>query len=215
MKIKYPRTPHLPGSDAGSSDLRLSQGDIEQMFSGKEVVITEKMDGENTSIYRDCIHARSLDSCSHPSRDWVHALWGSLRWKLPEGYRVCGENLYAKHAIYYPELQSYFLGFSVWNQLYCLPWEDTVSLFIDWYIQPVPVLYQGVYQESVIKDLKSRVENSDDIEGFVVRLAQGFRYDDFGKSVAKFVREGHVQPDDVHWFNKQIITNGLVETSIK
>ena len=112
-KYKYPRTPHLPWSPGFSSDDVILSDDI---FSGREVVITEKMDGENTSIYCDYIHARSINSGKHPSRDWVNALWGSIKKDIPEGYRICGENLYAQHSIKYVDLESYFYVFSIWNK---------------------------------------------------------------------------------------------------
>jgi hypothetical protein len=60
MRIKYPRTPHLPWSPGATSD-DIYQGNT-SYFENKVVVVTEKMDGENTSIYRDFVHARSIDS---------------------------------------------------------------------------------------------------------------------------------------------------------
>jgi hypothetical protein len=44
-------------------------------------------------------------------------------------------------------------------------------------------------------------------EGYVVRLASSFKFDDFNKSVAKFVRKNHVQTNE-HW-TKNWIKNGL------
>ncbi|MEL7307213.1 MAG: RNA ligase family protein, partial [Pseudomonadota bacterium] len=39
---------------------------------------------------------------------------------------MCGENLYARHSISYNNLPSYFMAFSVWNELnQCLSWQDT------------------------------------------------------------------------------------------
>lgn len=45
--------------------------EVSPEFLKGPVVITEKMDGENTTLYRDGLHARSLDSRHHPSRNWV------------------------------------------------------------------------------------------------------------------------------------------------
>jgi len=67
--IKYPRTPHLPWSP-GASDDDITQRSV-SLFDGVDVVVTEKMDGENTSLYSDHSHARSLDSKHHSSRDWL------------------------------------------------------------------------------------------------------------------------------------------------
>lgn len=72
MRTKYPRTAHLPWSPGATSD-DIYQGNLSP-FAGKQVVVTEKMDGENTTLYRDFVHARSIDSRFHPSRTWVKAL---------------------------------------------------------------------------------------------------------------------------------------------
>ena len=55
--IKYPRTPHLPTSPGLTNDDRIIK-DL-SLLERSQVVITEKMDGENTTISRDYIHARS------------------------------------------------------------------------------------------------------------------------------------------------------------
>ena len=78
-------------------------------------MVTEKLDGENTTLYADGLHARSLDSAHHPSRAWVKALHGRIGDADPGGWRVCGENMYARHSIAYDELDSWFYGFSVWD----------------------------------------------------------------------------------------------------
>lgn len=69
---KYPRTPHLPWSEgATSDDVFLNNC---SHFEGKEVVVTEKLDGECTSMYHDKIHARSIDSRNHPSSHYSQNL---------------------------------------------------------------------------------------------------------------------------------------------
>jgi hypothetical protein len=95
--VKYPRTLHLPWSPGATSDDRIHTN--LSGFEGEEVVITEKMDGENTSLYRDYYHARSLDSNSHPSQSWARQFHAQISWNIPEGWRVCAENLYARHSI--------------------------------------------------------------------------------------------------------------------
>jgi hypothetical protein len=99
--VKYPRTYHLPWSDGATDDDRvLTDEDLETNFAGRTVVVTEKMDGENTTMYNDCIHARSPDSGPHPSRDWVKNLHAQIQWQIPEGWRISGENLYATHTLH-------------------------------------------------------------------------------------------------------------------
>lgn len=96
-RFKYPRTPHLPWSPGFTADDLRNK--TTALFDGKEVVVTEKMDGENTTMYRDYIHARSVDGRSHPSRAWVKQLHGRICFDIPEGWRFCGENMYAQHSI--------------------------------------------------------------------------------------------------------------------
>ena len=44
----------------------------------EDLVITEKMDGENTTIHNGGTFARSPDSRYHPSRDWLKAFAASI-----------------------------------------------------------------------------------------------------------------------------------------
>ncbi len=204
--IKYPRTFHMPWSlGAQNDDKTLSSTDH---FNGMNVVVTEKMDGENTSIYSDHIHARSLDSRHHISREWVKSFWGNIRYQIPEGWRICGENLYAKHSIKYYNLESYFYGFSIWDENNaCLSWDETLEWFGMLDIVPVPVLYRGVYNEKLIKQLWNEPMYKN-CEGYVVRNIEAFSYDYFSVNVGKFVRKGHVQTDEF-WMHKEIEPNEL------
>jgi hypothetical protein len=69
-RSKYPRTPHLPWSPGRTGDDILLDS-IRHLERLQDVVVTEKRDGENTTLYRDYLHARSLDSSSHVSRNWL------------------------------------------------------------------------------------------------------------------------------------------------
>lgn len=204
-RVKYPRTFHCPWSLAVQSDDRMHAS--MDMFHGKRVVVTEKMDGENTSIYSDYTHARSIIGRPHVSRDWVKGFASTWQSDLPAGWRVCGENVYAQHSIAYEELETYFLGFSVWNDKNeCLSWDDTVEWFDLLGIKSVPVLYSGIYNEELIKGISLDFSKQ---EGYVIRLSDSFHYDDFRNSVAKFVRKGHVQEDGEHWMSKEVVPNKL------
>lgn len=205
---KYPRTFHLPWSETITSDDKVLS-DI-SCFVGSEVVVTEKMDGENTSMYQCKIHARSIDSKahSHSSRDWVKNLWNEIRYSIPTGWRICGENLYAKHSIGYKDLKSYFYGFSIWNEEnICLSWDNTVEWFELLGIVSVPVLYRGIFDEEKLRQLSVDKEKQ---EGYVVRFSNSFRYEDFSKSVAKFVRFNHVTTSK-HWMYSKVEKNLLME----
>lgn len=196
--VKYGRTFHLPWSPGAHDDDKTLK-DCSQ-FEGREVVITVKMDGENTSCYSDGhVHARSIDSKGGEDRAWVKQfLVNNVCFNLPDGWRVCGENLWAEHSIHYDNLPSYFLGFSIWNERnVCLSWKDTIEWFDLLNITPVPVLYTGMWNEALAKDIAKEL-NPKTCEGLVVRLTGSFRYGEFKSSVAKYVRAGHVQTTK-HW----------------
>ncbi|MFE9480368.1 RNA ligase family protein [Streptomyces spororaveus] len=203
MRIHYPRTPHLPWSPGAAAD------DVRAVglagLAGHEVVVTEKLDGENTTLYADGLHARSLDSAHHPSRAWVKGLQGRIGPGIPAGWRVCGENLYARHSIPYEELDSWFYGFSVWDGEHCLDWDRTVRFLRGLGVPTPRVLWRGVFDERALRRLMLDTARQ---EGYVVRRAAGFAREDFGRCVAKWVRGGHVQTS-THWMFAQIVPNGL------
>lgn len=178
------------------------------VFENMEIVVSVKMDGENTSLYNDHFHARSIDSKMHSSRNWIKSFWSAIKTDIPDNYRICGENLYAKHSIKYNDLKSYFYGFSVWHNEICLSWTDTLEFFNIIGIQSVEVIYEGVFDENILRNIANTIDLSKN-EGYVVRNKNQFIYSDFSKNVGKFVRKGHVQTDD-HWMYKKIEPNEIV-----
>jgi hypothetical protein len=137
----------------------------------------------------------------------VKNLQSKVGWEIPEGWRVCGENLYATHSIKYHDLPSYFLVFSIWNeQNRCLSWDDTVEWCGLLGLLTVPVLYRGKWDLGLIQDLyPDRLANH---EGYVVRLASEYGFAAFRHSVAKFVRASHVTTHG-HWMHGLTGKNGL------
>lgn len=204
--VKYPRTRHLPWSEGQTKDDRtLSNCDH---FIGKEIVVLEKMDGENSNIYRHGYHARSIDGRNHWSRSYIKNFQARIGHEIPEGWRICAENLYAKHSIFYDDLEDYIIGFSIWNEKnICLSWDETVAYFDILGIKYPKIFYRGVWDEKAIRGLYSNFDRNK-VEGYVVRLVESFPYVDFGLSVAKFVREEHVNTSH-HWFFTSTETNKL------
>ena len=206
-EIKYPRTFHLPWSQSITNDDKVMPT-IDYLL-GQEVVITEKMDGENTTMRSDKVHARSLDSNSHVSREWVKNFWGTFAYDIPAGYRICGENMFAKHSISYDNLMSYFYGFSMWNGVECLSWNETMEWFELLNITPVNVLYRGTCDFEAFEAVNELVTgNPDKYEGYVVRLARSFYISEFQHLVGKYVRSDHVQTED-HWMHQEVVKNTL------
>ena len=207
--IKYPRTFHLPWSPGvGKDDRVLSNTDA---FRGKRAIVSEKLDGENCTAYSDgYVHARSLEYESHPSRDRVKALLATVAFELPTGWRVCGENVYARHAIAYDALPGYFCVFSIWNERNeCLSWDETVEWASLLGLPTVPVLYDGVWDEVAVRKLWTPRREGHEMEGYVVRTADRFAYRDFSTHMGKYVRAGHVPEHGGHWKRKPVTPNKL------
>jgi hypothetical protein len=202
-RVKYPRTFHLPWSPGATSNDKMLDETV--TWIGKQVVITEKMDGECTTFYRDGLHARSLDYTPHESRNRIKAMWAAIAQDIPEGWRVCGENLTAVHSIHYDDLLSYFLVYSIWDGMICLSWAETMEWTALLGLYTVPILYWGDYSEEACKALCADLDLNKQ-EGLVVRPADRFHYREFPYLVGKYVRASHVQSDE-HWMSQKIQYN--------
>ena len=208
--IKYPRTMHLSFSSKVTDDDRILEN--EEYFKEKRVIVTEKLDGENSSCYKNYMHARSIDGTNHFSRNWLKAFHSRMGYNIPDGWRVCGENMYAKHTIHYTNLETYFYVFSIWNEKNnCLNWDETQLWAELLELNLVPVLYDGIWNDDIIKEFCKNNER----EGFVVRIADSFSYGDFRKSVAKWVnpifKNRLKEEDTYHWRYSTIIPNKLMK----
>lgn len=207
-RVKHPRTHHLPWSPNVSSDDKI----IPSLsgFLGQEVVITAKMDGELTSIYKGGFHARSIDTAPHPSRDWLWGLHRRIGHDIPQGWRICGENLYAKHSIRYRHLPAHFLVHSVWDDRNtCLSWRETMEWCELLGLCHVKILGIGAWDTLFMKDVVAPEElDGDPCEGYVVRVTRRFAYREFKDVVAKWVRKDHVQTHG-HWMRQAVEVNGL------
>lgn len=201
---KYNRTYHLPWSPGSTNDDRISDN-VESLL-GNEIVITEKLDGENCGMTDEGVYARShaTFTTSAWSREvrQLHKL--SVEDELGDGVFLFGENMEGIHSIEYTNLTSYFYIFGIRDNDIWIPWEkvEEYSYLLD--IPTVPVLFKGVANtakelQQIVEDLVSKPsELGGQREGIVVRTAGMFHNDDFADNVMKWVRKGHVQTD-VHW----------------
>lgn len=210
-RFKFPRTFHSPWSLSLMNDDR-RHPDM-GVFTGQRVIVTEKYDGEGFTGYRDGSHARSLDSANHPSRNMAKQLHAEFAHEIPEGWRVSAENTYATHSIKYRRdlgnaLPSFLMGFMVWDeQNRSLPWDETVDYLQLFGVTPVRVLYDGVYDEDMLKAMAA-AQDPQLIEGYVIRLAGSLEYEHFFTGVAKYVRAKHVNTSK-HWMTAEIVPNEL------
>lgn len=201
---KYNRTYHLPWSPGTTSDDRISD-DVDALL-GTEIVITEKLDGENAGMTDEGVYARS--HATFTTSAWSREVRQLHKMKvenmLGEGVFLFGENMEGIHSIEYTNLESYFYIFGVRDNEIWIPWEqvEEYSYLLD--IPTVPVLFKGVVNSTkelqhIVEDLVSKPSKlGGKREGIVVRTAGMFHNDDFADNVMKWVRKDHVSTD-VHW----------------
>ena len=201
---KYGRTYHLPWSPGTTSDDRISKS-VESLL-GIDIVVTEKLDGENCGMTDGGVYARShaAFTTSAWSREVRSLHKQSIENSLGEGVFLFGENMEGIHSIEYLNLTSYFYIFGVRDNGIWIPWSkvEEYSYLLD--LPTVPVLFKGkVETEKELKDLTEDLVSQPSAlggnrEGIVVRNAGEFSNEDFGANVMKWVRKGHVTTGE-HW----------------
>lgn len=201
---KYPRTPHLPWSNPTKTDIQQNT-----TFTGDtEVVVTEKLDGECTTIYPDgYCHARSTSYSPHRSRTYIKTIAASLN--IPPGLVLVGENLQATHSIKYTNLEGYFYLFGVRQDDTWLEWDKVIEIAGQLNLPTPDVLYRGPFKDLKHSNLwphQSRL--GAECEGYVVRYTGNFLEVEFPWAVMKYVRPNHIQTDE-HWLSKPIEYNQL------
>jgi hypothetical protein len=194
MKMKYPKTSYLPWSPEHSDrDERLSSV---KCFEGKEVIYYEKLDGENTCLAHDEIHARALGSYNKKWQTSTKAYWNIFRHDIPEGMFIFAENMYATHSIEYNRLKTTLHVFNIWYEGTFLSADDVAEWASLLGLQMVPTIHRR--DEIKMLEIPPRSSYGDSMEGYVVRNMEAFTLEDFNDNVAKSVRKGHVQTDQ-HW----------------
>jgi hypothetical protein len=96
-----------------------------------------------------------------------------------------------------------------------LSYSDTVKRAEELGLSVVPLLYQGqVLSERELKALSQILMNRLSVyggprEGLVIRHSEAFSDEKFHTSVAKQIRDNHVQTDD-HWMHQPIIPQNFL-----
>lgn len=204
MKTKYPRTLHLPFSPEVHSDDKVLY-DISG-FIGKEIVITEKLDGGNCCLKTDGVfartHALATDCETFNYIKNVH--YFSKKYMFNNAYKYYGENVYAIHSIEYTDLKDFFYLFGISDEKEFISYDDMLVEARRLDFLTAPLVFRGVFNS--VSELKNFLDREilkesfigGNREGFVLRNPNSFKVDDFSKNIVKYVREGHVQTDE-HW----------------
>jgi len=122
---KYGRSLHAQISLGTTSDDRLMpNGYVKAFAEMKELVITEKLDGQNNCFNKYGVFARSHTSPSvHPWDKPMRERWELIKNDLKE-LEIFGENMYGIHSIAYKDLESYYYVFGVREGDRWLSWEE-------------------------------------------------------------------------------------------
>jgi hypothetical protein len=214
---KYNRTFHFPFSPGATNDDKIAAS-MDSLI-GVPIVLTEKMDGSNTSLETKGCFARTHSGApTHPSFDGLKALHAEVGFQMPSEMQFFGEWCFAKHSISYDALPGYFLLFGVReldaNVPFWYSWEE-VEFWGEFFGLPtVPVLFKGTVSSE--KELKELVESlmiqpsacGGIREGVVARVQREFKDDEFSTCILKCVRANHVQTSE-HWKDQEIIRNKL------
>lgn len=211
---KYNRTYHYPFSPGTTSDDRINQNYWQDIQAIKQIVHTEKLDGENNCLSKYGVFARSHATPTESA--WTRHLrqhWALIKNTLGD-LEIFGENLYAIHSIEYQRIESHFYVFAIREDERWLSWEEVkfYAALLDFPTVPeleivqMPIS-QSVYETTILEMVsKPSVFGSVDVlenkpctkEGIVSRNTASFSINDFSKNVFKYVRKGHVKTDE-HW----------------
>ncbi|MGB1316173.1 MAG: RNA ligase family protein [Chitinophagales bacterium] len=122
---KYCRSLHAQISLGTTSDDRFMPNNYVKSFAEMDnLVLTEKLDGQNNCFNKYGVFARSHTAVSaHPWDKPLRERWELIKNDLND-LEIFGENMYGIHSIAYKNLESYFYVFAVRNGDTWLGWEE-------------------------------------------------------------------------------------------
>lgn len=210
---KYGRTYHYPFSPGTTSDDRINSAYWTDINAIKQIVHTEKLDGENNCLSKQGVFARS--HAAPTVSPWTHTIRARWEWIKNDlgDLEIFGENLYAIHSIEYRKLEHHYYVFAIRCLDYWLSWEE-VKFYANLFDLPtVPELSitipcdEASFRKEVLRLAdKPSVFDSYDVllknpctrEGVVSRNTSEYAVASGAHNIFKYVRKGHVKTDE-HW----------------
>ena len=173
-------------------------------LAGRDIVVTEKLDGDNTLIFQGGVYGRTGAGAG----PWAGLVKKHHAWKLAgTDLSLYGENLYPVHTIRYDPMppEETFRAFALRRPDGSFePFRALEELCTALDIPTVPILFRGRRQSTQELDQlihRAHAEPSllgGEREGVVVRAAGEMSAQDFPRMACKSVRLGHVQAE-THW----------------
>lgn len=192
--MKYPTTYHLPYTESMTKEDKKHK-DL-SCFEGKRVIYYEKLDGENTLIGKNELHARSEMGRGELWQTYITKDVKRFQYQLPDEMYLFCENLYAIHSIEYQYLTNYYFCFNILYKGEFLAVDDVHEWCALLEVPICPYFYVGEVNPDITLQDYSFLGNT--TEGYVIRNVDSFKKEDFKQNVAKFVRKDHVRTNK-HW----------------
>lgn len=125
---------------------------------------------------------------------------------------MCGENLYPRHniAYHFESERDFFQVFGIYDDKnVCISWDDVEQWCDILGVKHAQVIYRGKYnRDAVVSKFNGfKTRKRDDVEGFVVRNADSFTFNEFAQNVGKYVRANYVLTDEnwtAHWTPNEV-----------
>src|SRR5262245_46062785 len=125
--IKYPRTPHLFGSQGTDDDKHLGPKESAAFIANPSLIVEEKLDGTNVGIHFNANGRLVLQCRGHEIAEGMHPQydlfkqWTSVKRPVLEAmlgarFILYGEWLHAKHSVHYHALPHYFFEFDIYDK---------------------------------------------------------------------------------------------------
>jgi hypothetical protein len=174
---KYPRTYHLPWSNPSKGDRSMTV--LPQVWYDEDIVVTDKIDGQNITMYHDYIHSRAVVGARIDS--WTKNMWSKIAHNIPVGWRVCGDSVAITHTVDY---ERDFWMHSIWNGDTALSWDETKvwASLLD--LTLVHELFRGSFEDFMKFELQIQATMD---EGYVIRPVSAFKFKDYRHVVGKLV----------------------------
>lgn len=209
------KTFHVPWSEGTDSTDRKNWNYWTDIQSIKELVFTEKLDGQGSCLNEFGVFARSHAAPSDkPWDDYLKVKHARIVSDLKaEHIELFGESMYAIHSIEYPRLDEHFKLFAVRQLDRWLSWEEVKEWAFMFDMSTVPVIGRRMVADFNEESLKEYVKETAkgpsafgsldvlenkpcSMEGIVFRNVEGYHVDGFVQNVFKIVRKSHVRTSD-------------------
>ena len=182
-RMKYPRIPHVRGSNPSSDDLILDKSIFKKFW-----IVTEKFDGSQMGILVDkgvirafnrnteLLHGRT-DRQFDELQLWINKRYGKIMLVLSNKYIMYGEWMYHVHTTRYNRLPDLFIGFGIKDRHTdtFVPTYEARKMFREMGLSIVPIIYEGEIkdQHHLLSLITTSTYSPEIMEGIVLHSVDG------------------------------------------